>query len=85
MDVVVWRVGLDIELYGAGSRDRTAWESSSRPHSLAEIVVAETGPSELHYLVKREYSRCCQPAFVLWIPRNYCFRIVGCLRQGLQP
>ena len=43
MDVFVWRAHLDIDLYGVGSRDRTAWETSFRPHSLAEISVVEPG------------------------------------------
>ena len=47
----VWRVRLwiDIGLYGVGSRDWTAWEISFRPHSLAEIFVAEPGPFDVHY------------------------------------
>ena len=83
MDVFVWRAHLDIDLYGVGSRDRTAWETSFRPHRLADISVAEPGSFELHYLVKRWYSRCCQPALILWIPGNYRLLILGFLRQGL--
>ena len=43
VDVFVWRAHVDIDLYGVGSRDRTAWETSFRPHSLAEISVVEPG------------------------------------------
>ena len=34
------------DLYGVGSRDRTAWETSFRPYSLA-ISVAEPGSLQL--------------------------------------
>ena len=46
MDVFVWRARLDIDLYGVGTLDRTAWDTSFRPRSLAEIFVAEPGPFE---------------------------------------
>ena len=49
MDVFVWRAHLDIDLYGVGSRDRTAWETSFRPHSLAEISVTAPGSFELQF------------------------------------
>ena len=45
----VWHARLDIDLYGIGSRDRTTWETSFRPHSLAEISVAEPGSFELQF------------------------------------
>ena len=76
VDVIVWRAHLDIDLYGGGSRDRTAWETSFRPHSLAEISVAEPGSFELHYLVSRWYSRCCCQ------PGNYRPLILGFLRRS---
>ena len=76
VDVIVWRAHLDIDLYGGGSRDRTAWETSFRPHSLAEISVAEPGSFELHYLVSRWYSRCCCQ------PGNYRLLILGFLRRS---
>ena len=34
---------LDTDLYGVGSRDRTAWETSFRPHSLVEFFCGRTG------------------------------------------
>ena len=77
---------LDIDLYGVGSQDRTGWEISFRPYSIAEIFVAEPGPFELHYfLVKRWHSCCCyQPANFLWIPGNGRSLTLGSLRQGFK-
>ena len=84
MDVFVWRARLDTDLYGVDSRDRTAPKISLRPNSLTEIFVAEPGLFDLHYLVKRWYSRCyCRPALTLWIPGNDHFLILAFLRQRL--
>ena len=49
MDVLDWRAHLDIDLYGVGSRDRTAWETSFHSHSLADISVAE--PSLSNHII----------------------------------
>ena len=85
MDVFVWRARLDIDLYGVGSRDRTAWETSFRPH-LAEIFCGRIGSFRtalfrktvvFSLLLLSNYSH------FLWVPGNYRFLILGFLRQGL--
>ena len=85
MDVFVWRARLDIDLYGVGSRDRTAWETSFRPH-LAEIFCGRIGSFRTALFRKTEvFSLLLLSTSSYFVDSwNTIVSLLGFLRQGVQ-